>query len=126
MIGGLGLFLWELRAGTSLEVARTMTVNAVVACEMFYLLNSRFILKPVLTREGLTGNPYVLAALLACIPLQLAYTYLPWMQGIFGSAGLSAGEWLKVLAAGLLVFLGAELEKWLLRVTGLARRLRLG
>ena len=31
-----------------------------------------------------------------------------------------------VLAAGLLVFLGAELEKWLLRVTGLARRLRLG
>ena len=126
MLSTLGLFLWELRSGTSLEVARTMAVNTVVACEVFYLLNSRHILKPVLTREGLTGNWYVPAAMLACVPLQLAYTYLPWMQELFGSAGLSLYEWLKVLAAGLLVFVVAEIEKWVLRASGLARRFRLG
>src|SRR5690606_20301606 len=31
MAGALGLFLWELQNGSSLETARTMAVNAVVA-----------------------------------------------------------------------------------------------
>jgi magnesium-transporting ATPase (P-type) len=125
MTGALGLFLWELTAGTPLETARTMAVNAVVAAEMFYLVNSRFILRPALGRDGLTGNPYVVLAIAACIPLQLAYTYAPAMQAIFGSTGLDAQEWGKVLAAGLLVFCVAELEKLIVRRTGLAARLRL-
>lgn len=37
------------------------------------------------------------------------------MQSIFGSAGLTAVQWLKVLAAGLLVFSVAELEKLVIR-----------
>ncbi|THG87035.1 cation-transporting P-type ATPase [Pseudomonas sp. A-1] len=123
MTGALGLFLWELAAGTSLETARTMAVNAVVVAEMFYLLNSRFIFAPVLGRGGLLGNRYVLLAIAACIPLQLAFTYAPFMQGIFGSAGLTPLEWLKVLGAGLLVFCVAELEKLVIRRTALATRL---
>ena len=34
MAGALGLFLWELDHGTSLETARTIAVNAVVAAEI--------------------------------------------------------------------------------------------
>ena len=56
MSGALGLFLWELSQGSSLETARTMAVNAIVVAEMFYLLNSRHVLASVLNREGLTGN----------------------------------------------------------------------
>ncbi|CAG9166063.1 hypothetical protein LMG23992_00678 [Cupriavidus laharis] len=63
------------------EAVRTMTVNAVVAAEMFYLLNSRFILAPVLTLDGLTGNRYILLAIAACIPLQFA-THAPGMREI--------------------------------------------
>src|SRR5690554_2290856 len=118
--GALGLFLWELDHGASLETARTMAVNAVVAAEMFYLINSRYILAPVLNREGLLGNRYVLLALAACASLQLIYTYVPVMQELFGSVGLTAGQWLKVLGAGLLVFVGAELEKRLIRNTRFA------
>ena len=125
MTGALGLFLWEVNAGTGIDTARTMAVNAVVAAEMFYLLNSRFILRPVLSLEGLTGNRYVLLAIAACIPLQIAYTHAPPMQAIFGSAGLNPLEWTKVLAAGLLVFAVAEFEKLVVRRTGLATRLRL-
>ncbi len=115
MTGALGLFLWELRDGTSIDTARTMAVNAVVAAEMFYLLNSRYILAPVTNREGLTGNPYVLVAIVACIPLQIAYTHVPLMQALFGPTDLSALEWLKVLGAGMLVFAIAELEKTVIR-----------
>ncbi|MCY1185505.1 hypothetical protein D9M73_262890 [compost metagenome] len=77
----------------------------------------------MLNREGFTGNPYVLLAIATCIPLQLAFTYAPPMQNIFGSTGLSTEEWLKVLGAGLMVFGAAELEKWVIRRSGLATRL---
>ncbi|MCM2331647.1 MAG: cation-transporting P-type ATPase [Pseudomonas sagittaria] len=126
MTGALGLFLWEMNNGGSVETARTLAVNAVVMAEMFYLLNSRSILASVLNREGLTGNHYVLLAIALCIPLQLAFTYAPFMQGIFGSTDLSAGDWLKVLGAGLLVFVVAELEKWVIRRTPLAARVAHG
>jgi magnesium-transporting ATPase (P-type) len=111
MIGALGLFLLEMRRGASLETARTMAVSAVVACEMFYLVNSRFILASVLSREGLFGNPYVLAAIAVCALLQIAFVHAPPLQAVFSSTGLSLAEWGRVLAAGLLVFVIAELEK---------------
>jgi magnesium-transporting ATPase (P-type) len=123
MTGALGLFLWELADGTSIETARTMAVNAVVVAEMFYLVNSRHIVAPAVSREGLTGNPLVLLAILACIVLQLAFTHLPAMQAVFGSADLTPVEWARVLGAGGFVFLAAEIEKAVIRRTGLAARL---
>lgn len=125
MAGALGLFMYELHAGNTLEKARTMAVNAVVAAEMFYLINSRFILKPVLSREGLTGNRYVLLAIAACIPLQILFTHSEFMQHVFGSASLSMGEWSKVVLAGLLVFVVAELEKLVVNHSKLGAHLRL-
>ncbi|WP_176082087.1 cation-transporting P-type ATPase [Paraburkholderia tropica] len=123
MIGAFGLFYWELRAGTGIERARTIAVNAVVMSEMLYLINSRSIFHSVLSWQGLTGNRYALLAIGACALMQIAFTYAPFMQHLFGSAALVPQEWLKVLGAGLVVFLGAELEKWVVRTSGLARRL---
>lgn len=116
MTGALGLFLWELDHGASLETARTMAVSAVVFAEMFYLINSRYIYRPVLSRDGLFGNRYVLFAIAACAALQVAYVHGP-LQAVFGSVSLAPGEWLKVFFAGMLVFTLAEMEKMLLRIT---------
>ncbi len=113
--GGLGLFLWELEQGTSLETARTIAVNTVVVGEMFYLFSSRHLFASVLNREGLLGNPWVPLTVLFCALLQLAFTYSPTMQQVFGSAPLAAADWLKVIAAGALVLVGAEIEKWVIR-----------
>jgi len=115
MTGALGLFLWEVGRGASLETARTIAVNAVVVSEMFYLFNSRSIYGPALTRSGLFGNPYVLVAIAVCISLQIAFTHAPVLQSIFGSTDLSAQEWLRVVGAGAFVFVVAELEKLVLR-----------
>lgn len=115
MAAALSLFLWALSRGASLEVARTMAVNTVVLAEMVYLINSRHILGSVLNRDGLLGNRYVLLSIAACIPLQLAFTYWPVMQGLMGSAALSALQWLAVLAAGSAVFFIVELDKWVQR-----------
>ena len=115
----LGLFLWELEHGASLETARTMAVSAVVASEMFYLLSSRHILRSTLTREGLLGNPQALAAIAVCALLQLTFVHAPWLQAVFGSVDLSPGEWLRVLLAGAMVLAIAELEKLVLRHTAM-------
>ncbi|MGZ8201424.1 MAG: cation-transporting P-type ATPase [Methylosarcina sp.] len=115
MIGALGLFLWELDRGSSLETARTMAVSAVVGAEMFYLINSRYIYKSVLSLEGLFGNRYVLMAIATCVGLQILYTHAEPMQALFGSTDLSQDEWLKVAIAGLFVFTIAELEKAVIR-----------
>jgi magnesium-transporting ATPase (P-type) len=124
MVGALGLFLWELQRGTSVETARTIAVGAVVVSEMFYLVNSRFLVAPVLTWHGLLGNRAVLVAILACAALQIAFTHVAWFQEVFGSTDLDAGEWLRVLLAGMMVFTMAELEKLLLRtmLAGSGRR----
>lgn len=112
---GISLFLWELELGNSLESARTTAVNAVVVCEMFYLLNCRSLFGSVLNREALLGNRAVLVTIALCLVLQLLFTYAPPLQGVFGSVDLSLEQWLRVLLAGLALFSLAELEKWLVR-----------
>jgi magnesium-transporting ATPase (P-type) len=116
MTGSLGLFLWELERGSSLEAARTMAVCTVVVSEMFYLLNSRHIYRSVLSREGLFGNRYVLMALAACALLQIAFTHAGPLQSLFGSTDLSAAEWSRVILAGAFVFIVAEIEKAVIRL----------
>lgn len=119
MIGALGLFLWELQQGAGLETARTMAVSTVVMAEMFYLLNSRYIYRSVLSREGLFGNRYVWIVIAVCAVLQLAYVHTAPLQKVFGSTDLTAAEWLKVCLAGALVFTVAEAEKSVIRLFGL-------
>ena len=43
--------------------------------------------------------------------LQLAFVYLPAMNGWFGTVALAPGQWLTPFAVGLGVFLLIELEK---------------
>lgn len=115
MAGALGLFLWELDRGASLESARTMAVSAIVVTEMFYLLNSRYILRSVLSREGLFGNRSVLIVIAACALLQIAYVHIDLMQVLFHSTHLTVEEWFKVALVGTFVFTFGEVEKAIIR-----------
>ena len=115
MAASLGLFLAELGRGASLETARTMAVSAVVVAEMFYLLNSRHIRHSALSREGLFGNRHALLAIAVCAALQLAFVHASWLQAIFGTTSLSSAEWGRVLLAGAMVFVVAEVEKIVVR-----------
>ena len=125
MASALGLFLWELSRGASIETARTMAVTAVVLAEMFYLVNSRHVRGSVLSWEGLVGNPYVLVAIAACAVLQFAYTEMAAFQAIFGSTRLSGEQWGLVAASGAAIFMIIEIEKIALRFLGTdVRRIR--
>ncbi len=114
-VGTFGLFFWERAEGASIEVARTVAVNTLVFFEIFYLFNSRYIARPVLNREGLLGNRYVLAAVALLVLFQLAFTYWPPLQLLFGTAAIDAHVWGQILVVASAVLWLVEGEKALLR-----------
>ena len=116
------LFHRTLDAGGSLELARTVAVNGLVACEAFYLIPARFIFASGVSLRALKGSGPALLTIALTGLVQMGFTYLPPMQALFHTTGLGLGEWIPVLTAGLLLLLAAELEKFVLRKLMASRR----
>jgi len=115
MGGTMGLFLWEMEQGASIEHARTVAVNTLVMFEIFYLFNSRYITESIFSRAGLMGNRYVLIAIGLLILFQLGFTYLPPMQSLFGTTAIDLTIWLHILFVSSSVLFLVELEKYFVR-----------
>ncbi|TAN48493.1 MAG: HAD family hydrolase [Methylococcaceae bacterium] len=127
VIGMLGLYLWEIEyQGASVAAGRTVAVNALVMGEIAYLFNSRLLHGSSLSWSGLVGNRYVLGAVVLMLELQGLFSYLPFMQRLFGTADISVDAWLRIAGFGLLLFLVVELEKLALRRSKPAARRRHG
>ena len=118
MGGGFALYFWEIMQGSSIELSRTVVVNALVMGQIVYLFNCRYLLASVISREGLLGNRNILIAVGLLLILQLALTYLPVMQQLFGTIALDAAAWGRIIAVSLMLFLLIEFEKYLLRHKG--------
>lgn len=112
-IASLSLFLLAQRWGWGLEMARTLAVNALVAGEVGFLFTTRRLHGPA--RFDYASNPMIWAMVGCILLLQLAFTYLPPLQGLFGTVALSLPAWGLCLSVALAVCGLAELEK---RLTG--------
>ncbi len=111
VIGGFLVFFSALAAGRDVAYARTLVVNTIVVMQIFYLFNVRYVHGPSLTLEGLVGTPAVLAGLTAIVSLQLAFTYLPWLQRLFDTRPVALVDGAYVLAIGVCLFAICEVEK---------------
>ncbi|WP_019023905.1 MULTISPECIES: cation-transporting P-type ATPase [unclassified Thioalkalivibrio] len=121
-LGTFGHFVYmETFVGVSDELARTVAINTLVAGQAFYLLNLRLIHQPVLPGLELFRSHSMWIAIGVLILLQLAFTYAPVMHTLFGTTTIGLGDWLRILAFGLAVFVVVELEKLVVRQV-LARR----
>lgn len=109
------VFEWELARGSSIEMARTASVNMLVIGELLYLFNVRYFTTHAFNRTILTGNPVAFWLSVLLIGFQLLFTYAPPMQQVFHTAPLDAISWLVILALGLGKFLAVEAEKTVLR-----------
>ncbi len=113
LIGGLGLFLWELRTeNAGLAVARTVVVNLFVVVEAFYLFNCRSLNRSFFS-VGLFGNRLALLGVLVMLAAQLCFTYAPVMNALFHTAPISVESWLRIAAVAIVAFAAVEFEKWM-------------
>ncbi|MBI2569064.1 MAG: HAD-IC family P-type ATPase [Candidatus Schekmanbacteria bacterium] len=112
LIASFGLYSWELTAGAAEAAARTVAVNVFVVVELFYLFNCRS-LERSMVRQGLFSNAWVSGGVSLMIALQLAFTYLPFMNKAFASHPIGAGSWARILVSGLICYGAVGLEKWL-------------
>jgi magnesium-transporting ATPase (P-type) len=114
-VATLVLLQATLAAGGTLEEARTLVVNAVVAMEVGYLFSVRFLASRSLTWRGALGTRAVLAALGVLALVQLALTYLPAMNRLFATVPLSLPQLALAVGVGAALMLVLESEKALLR-----------
>ncbi len=116
--GTLGIYGFATARGLPLETARTMVVNAFVVMEIFYLFSVRYVHGSSLTWQGVFGTRAVLTGVASVTAAQFAFTYLPFMQAVFGARPLSLAEGLPVVATGVALLLVVEAEKRVARRLG--------
>ena len=116
LIGGLCflIYLYLRDAGYEINLARTITVNCLVFTQMFYLFNSRKTHEPALGKDFF-DNPIVFAVSAILIILQLGFTYIPFMNTLFGTTAMYPSYWSYPLTLGLLVFILVEAKKYIFR-----------
>ncbi|MCB1521806.1 MAG: HAD-IC family P-type ATPase [Hyphomicrobiaceae bacterium] len=121
VLGAFAMF-WSARSrGLDLETSRTIVVNTIVVFEIFYLFALRYLRSGSITWTGIKGTPAVLIGVGVTAALQLALTYLPALQALFGTRAISLADGALVLAAGVVLLIAIEIEKRVRRLFGVSR-----
>jgi magnesium-transporting ATPase (P-type) len=115
-------FFWMKGQGASDALARTVAVNAITVGQVFYLLNSRFLLDSSLSLRAHLDNRYLPLGIGAVVILQLLFTYAPPLQRLFDNEAIPFRVWPWLLLGGLLFFLVVEVEKVIIRSSASLRR----
>ncbi|WP_179393766.1 HAD-IC family P-type ATPase [Lacticaseibacillus absianus] len=112
MISGLGLWAHDFlldNGYVDAVTASTMMVNIIILGKIFYLFNIRT--HALAFSKQFFSNPAAFAIIGAMMVLQLALTYVPFMQGVFVTAGMSLREWGIAVAVGFITLLVTEADK---------------
>jgi calcium-translocating P-type ATPase len=118
----LWAFFWMKSQGASDELARTVAVNMITIGQVFYLLNSRYLLDSSLSVTAHLGNRYLPLGIGAVVILQLIFTYTAPLQAMFGNEAIPLRVWPWLVAGGLAFFLVVEAEKLIIRSSAPLRR----
>ncbi|MBI5040051.1 MAG: HAD-IC family P-type ATPase [Gammaproteobacteria bacterium] len=113
--GCFGLFMHAQASGASLAEARTLAVNALIAGQVVYLFNTRFLYRSSFSWQGLTGNRVVLLMVVLVCVFQLLFTYAPFMQTLFDTTPLDGTAWARIAIMAVAIYVCVEVEKVLLR-----------
>jgi magnesium-transporting ATPase (P-type) len=116
-------FFWMKSQGASDELARTVSVNTITIGQVFYLLNSRYLLDSSLSLRAHMGNRYLFYGIGAVVVLQFLFTYAPPLQALFGNEPIPLRVWPWLFLGGLVFFLLVEAEKLIIRSTDSLRRI---
>lgn len=109
----LGLFMWALNSGRSVQEAMTMTFVSLVLIQFFKAYNFRSDRHSVLRRPF--ANKWLNIAILWELFMLGLILYVPFLETVFGTMALPLRDWLIILAAALTISPVLELAKWMER-----------
>ncbi|HSI65853.1 MAG TPA: HAD-IC family P-type ATPase, partial [Planococcus sp. (in: firmicutes)] len=93
-------------------ILQTMTLQALVISQLFYLFNCRNEKRFALNRDFFSNKAAFLVSGILIV-IQLAATYIPVMNTLLGTEPIGFQYWVWPFLIGLSVFVLVELEKWL-------------
>jgi len=108
----LGMQAWSIHDGNSHW--QTMVFNTLCLSQMGHVLAIRSESQSFFSMGMFSNKPLVGAVLLTLL-LQLAVTYVPFLQPIFRTEALTLNEFLLVGAVSSVVFFAVEIEKAIFR-----------
>ena len=108
--GSWWLFEWEQANGATLAEARTAALNLFVVVEAFYLFSCRSLTRSAWS-VGLFSNPWIIVGVTSQAIGQVAITYLPAMNTVFGTAPIGVGAWLRILGLAVVASLVVAADK---------------
>lgn len=123
--GVVAVFFWQIQAAAlpfpaftaadpAYRKAITMAQAAIVVSQFFNAQTVRADRDSVF-RLGLWSNPRLVAGGCVGIGIMAAISYAPPLQAVFGTAPLSAGDWVVLAGFGALLLAADEARKWWLR-----------
>ncbi|OBP14761.1 carbonate dehydratase [Rheinheimera sp. SA_1] len=107
------VFGYAIAQGGSEQLARTMALNMLVVLEVFHLFYVRNMSSSVLNWQLLKGTKVVWLTVILVMVAQLAITYIPLLQPVFGTEAIGWQGCLMILGIGVLFYLILEVEKQL-------------
>ncbi len=111
LCGVYGIYSYATDRGYSIELARTLAVNTLVAMEIFTLFFIRNIYGTSLTWKAVRGTKMVWMSVIVVTVAQLAITYLPPLQTIFATEAIPFLDGLLVIGIGVALVAILETEK---------------
>jgi len=105
------MYRYAIGSGYSHDMAQTAALNTLVILEIFYLFFIRNIGRPTLNWETARATPIVWGCVGAVLLAQVALTYWPPFQVIFGTASLPVSDVLRIIGIGVVFFAIVETEK---------------
>jgi Ca2+-transporting ATPase len=114
LMGGVALLTqaWAIHTGSAHWQSMVFTVLTLSQLGHVMAIRSE---RESLFVQGVLSNRALIAAVVLTFALQLAVLYVPWLNPIFRTEPLSLAELAACLALSSVVFIGVEIEKWLIR-----------
>ena len=113
-LGVIFNYAQALKAGDSVEQARTVAVTTMVFFQFFQAWNSRSELRSVF-KISLMSNPFLFFGMIAAFFAHLAVLYVPVFQWIFRTVPLAIPEWIEIISISTTVIIAVEVDKWIRR-----------
>jgi len=114
LMGAASIFTqaWAIRTGNGHW--QTMVFTVLTLSQLGHVLAIRSERDSLFT-QGLWSNRPLAMALVFTFALQLTTIYVPWLNPIFKTEPLTLYELVFCLAMSTVVFVGVEIEKWMIR-----------